>query len=128
MATNSQAFNCASSTAAPQATWFWDILLLTGLFALLYFLGLGSYPLFTPDEGRYSEVAREMIATHNYITPNLNGVVFLDKPILYYWLQVSAIQLFGLKEWALRLWPAILGVLGCLVTYATGRVLFNRRA
>jgi len=92
-----------------------------------YALWIGAYPLFTPDEGRYSEVAREMVVTHNYLTPNLNGVAFLDKPILYYWLQASAIKLFGLKEWAMRLWPALLGILGCIILYINGRILFNRR-
>lgn len=108
-------------------TWILDLTLITFFLALFYSFGLGSYPLFTPDEGRYSEVAREMVVSGNYITPYLNEVVFLDKPILYYWLQASAIQLFGLKEWALRLWPAIFGVFGCFITYCTSRALFSRR-
>ena len=101
----------------------WIALLLGVFYAIL----IGSHPLFTPDEGRYSEIAREMTATGDYITPRLNGVAFLDKPILYYWLQASAIQLFGLKEAALRFWPAVFGVFGCLITYLAGHLLFNRR-
>lgn len=104
-----------------------DIFFLTLFLGVFYFAFLGSYPLFTPDEGRYSEVAREMVATGDYITPRVNGVAFLDKPILYYWLQATAIFLFGVKEWALRLFPALLGVIGCLMTYLCGRQLFNRR-
>lgn len=107
--------------------WIIDLILIGGFLSLFYALGLGSYPLFTPDEGRYSEVAREMVMNRNYITPHLNGVIFLDKPILYYWLQASAIYWFGLKEWALRFWPATVGILGCLITYLTGHALFNRR-
>lgn len=68
-----------------------------------------------------------MIATGDYITPRVNGVAFLDKPVLYYWLQAAAIKLFGVKEWALRLFPALFGVLGCIVTYICGRRLFDRR-
>jgi len=97
------------------------------LLGVFYSIWIGASALFTPDEGRYSEVAREMIATGDFITPRLNGVAFLDKPILYYWLQASAIKMFGLKEWSLRFWPATLGVLGCLVTYLAGAFLFNRR-
>lgn len=104
-----------------------DLCWMTILFGIFYALWIGSYPLFTPDEGRYSEIAREMIVTHDYVTPRLNGVAFLDKPILYYWLQASAIKLFGLKESALRFWPACLGVLGCLMTYLGGHLLFDRR-
>lgn len=110
-----------------QQNWLSDLFGLTILFVIFYFLWLGSYPLFTPDEGRYSEVAREMIATHDYITPRVNGVVFLDKPILYYWLQAASMHLFFVKEWALRLFPALFGILGCLVTYICGRQLFDRR-
>lgn len=94
---------------------------------IFYLVWLGTHALFTPDEGRYSEVAREMIATGDYITPRLDGVAFLDKPILYYWLQASAIKVFGLKEWALRFWPAFIALFGCVITYIAGRFLFDRR-
>ncbi|MBS0359023.1 MAG: glycosyltransferase family 39 protein [Proteobacteria bacterium] len=104
-----------------------DLIWLTAFLGILFFLFLGSYPLFSPDEGRYSEVAREMLATGNFITPHVNGVVFLDKPILFYWLQAFSIKLFGLNEWAIRLWPALFGIFGCLLTYLAGRKLYDRR-
>jgi len=104
-----------------------DFVIIAAFLGIFYAIWIGSHALFTPDEGRYSEVAREMVASHDYITPRLDGVAFLDKPALYYWLQASAIQLFGLKEWALRFWPATIGVLGCLMTYVAGHILFNRR-
>lgn len=116
-----------STHKTPPTVWLADLVCLTFLVGFFYALWLGGHALFTPDEGRYSEIAREMVVTHDYITPRLNGVAFLDKPILYYWLQASAIKLFGLKEWALRFWPACFGVLGCLITYFAGHVLFNRR-
>lgn len=115
------------STANKSTTWMIDLLLISFILGIFYAIWIGSYPLFTPDEGRYSEVAREMVVSGDYITPHLNSVVFLDKPILYYWLQASAIKLFGLKEWALRFWPALIGILGCIVVYTAGRMLFNRR-
>jgi 4-amino-4-deoxy-L-arabinose transferase-like glycosyltransferase len=108
-------------------SWILDLLLITLVLGTFYMLWLGSHALFTPDEGRYSEVAREMVATGDYITPRLNGVAFLDKPVLYYWLQASAIKLFGLKEWALRFWPTLMGLFGCIITYLAGRLLYSRR-
>jgi 4-amino-4-deoxy-L-arabinose transferase-like glycosyltransferase len=114
-------------TTHSQRSWIMDLLFLAIFLGGFYAIWIGSYALFTPDEGRYSEVAREMVASGDYITPRLNGVAFLDKPILYYWLQASAIKLFGLSEGALRFWPSVIGVLGCLVTYIAGRQLFNRR-
>lgn len=104
-----------------------DLISLCLFLFVFYTLFLGNYPLFTPDEARYSEVAREMVATGDYITPRVNGVAFLDKPILYYWLQAIAIYLFGIKEWALRLFPVLSGIFGCVVTYICGRRLFDRR-
>lgn len=108
-------------------SWRLDLSVLTIALLVFYTLGLGSYPLFTPDEGRYSEIAWEMVKSGDYITPRLNGVIFLDKPILYYWLQAFSISLFGPQEWALRLFPALFGVMGCLATYVAGRQLFDRR-
>ena len=113
--------------SALRRDWVRDFLYLTLFVAILYGFWLGGYPFFTPDEGRYAEVAREMVASGDYITPRVNGVAFLDKPVLYYWLQAAAINLFGIKEWAIRLFPALLGMFGCLATYSTGRLLFNRR-
>ncbi len=107
--------------------WLSDLFFIALFFGAFYAIWIGAHALFTPDEGRYSEVAREMVATGDFITPRLNGVAFLDKPVLYYWLQASAIYLFGLKEWALRLWPALIGILGCMVTYLAGSLLFSRR-
>jgi 4-amino-4-deoxy-L-arabinose transferase-like glycosyltransferase len=107
--------------------WLFDITVLALLMVIFYTLWLGSYPLFTPDEGRYSEVAREMVASGDFVTPRVDGVAFLDKPVLYYWLQATAISLFGVKEWALRLFPALFGIVGCLLTYSCGRRLFDRR-
>jgi 4-amino-4-deoxy-L-arabinose transferase-like glycosyltransferase len=95
---------------------------------MFYALWLGTYPLFTPDEGRYAEAAREMIASGDYITPRVSGIAFLDKPVLYYWLQALAISLFGVKEWAIRFFPMLSGLLGCLMTYICGRLLFGRRS
>ena len=111
-------------------TMFWlrDIALLGFIIGLFYALWIGSYALFVPDEGRYSEVAREMVVSGDYITPRIDGVAFLDKPVLYYWLQASAIKVFGISEWSLRLWPTLMGLLGTLILYATGRILYGRRA
>lgn len=106
--------------------YFTDLILLLLVFSLFYLAYLGSYALFIPDEGRYTEAAREMVATRDYITPHVNGVIFLDKPILYYWLQAISLQLFGLSEWAIRFFPALFGLLGILLTYLLGRQLFNR--
>ena len=105
-----------------------DLFCLIVLLALFYNIGLGYYPLFTPDEGRYSEVAREMLVTHDYVTPRVNGIAFLDKPVLYYWLQALSMRVFGLSEWALRFFPMLAGLCLTLATYFFAHQLFDRRA
>jgi len=81
----------------------------------LYFAGLGGYPLLDPDEGRYAEIPREMLESGDFITPRLNYVKYFEKPPLFYWLTAGSMALFGQKEWAVRLVPAVAGFLTLLV-------------
>jgi 4-amino-4-deoxy-L-arabinose transferase-like glycosyltransferase len=104
-----------------------DLLLAAVLFSTLFGILLGNRPLAVPDEGRYVEIPREMVATGDYVTPRLNGVKYFEKPVLFYWLESLSIRLFGLREFTLRLWPALFAVIGCLAVYAGGRRLYNRR-
>ena len=107
-------------SAAPQ---FWrrDLLLLAVGFGALYFALLGGHPLSNPDEGRYAAIPREMIASHDYLTPRLNGVNYFEKPPLLYWAVAGCLQVFGFNEWALRIMPALSGLAGVLLTYAAAR-------
>ena len=107
---------------------FWmDILWLTLLFAPIYFLFLGNRPFATPDEARYVEIPREMLATGDWITPRLNGVKYFEKPPLLYWIEAFFQYVFGLKEWAMRLPIVLFGLTGILSTYAFGQRVFNRQ-
>lgn len=108
--------------------WVRDLLMLSLLLGVLFGYGLGHRALWSPDEGRYSEIPREMVASGDYITPRLNGVKYFEKPPFFYWLQSLSIRLFGLNEWSLRLWSATFAALGCLAVYVSGRSLFGQRA
>ena len=83
----------------------------------VYFSGLGDYGFIDPDEGRYSEIPREMIETGDFITPRLNYVKYFEKPIMHYWLTAAAFMTFGQNEFAGRFTPVILGLLGCVMTF-----------
>ena len=104
-----------------------DLFLLIVLLSLFFGFMLGNRPLSLPDEGRYVEIPREMVATGDYLTPRLNGVKYFEKPALFYWLEGVSIKLFGLKGFTLRLWPALFALTGCLLVYGTGVRLFGRR-
>jgi 4-amino-4-deoxy-L-arabinose transferase len=81
------------------------------LVALGYLAGLGVRPLIAPDELRYAEAAREMLASGDWIVPHLAGVVYFEKPILGYWATALSLALFGENAVAVRL-PFALATLG----------------
>ncbi|HMK23618.1 MAG TPA: glycosyltransferase family 39 protein, partial [Terriglobales bacterium] len=82
-------------------------ILLAGFCAFLYFYGLGQFGLVGADEPRYAQVAREMLERHDWITPTLGGVAWLEKPPLYYWQAMTAFRVFGVHDWVAR-WPSAL--------------------
>lgn len=116
-----------NKSAAKQKSWWLDIICLALVITFFYALFLDQRPLMAPDEGRYAEIPREMVESGNYITPKLNGLTYLEKPPLFYWMQSLSIKLFGVHEWNLRLMNMMMGVLGAIITYIAGRRLFNRR-
>jgi len=103
-----------------------DLVILTVLICLFFTFMLGNRPLSVPDEGRYVEISREMVATGNYLTPRLNSVKYFEKPVFFYWLEAFSIKLFGLNEFTLRLWPALFALFGCLAIAVVGARLFGR--
>jgi 4-amino-4-deoxy-L-arabinose transferase-like glycosyltransferase len=102
--------------------------LLAGLCALTLLFRLGSYGLVDPDEGRYAEIPREMLARGDWITPTLNGVKFFDKPVLPYWSVMASYSLLGVSEFAARLSMVAFALAGIAATYALGRRAFGPRA
>jgi 4-amino-4-deoxy-L-arabinose transferase-like glycosyltransferase len=96
-------------------------------FFLFYFSALGTIPLLEPDEGRYAEIPREMLARGDFVTPHLNGVVYLEKPPLYYWGNAVSMALLGENEFAARCFTALVSVAGILLTYWMGAVLCGWR-
>jgi 4-amino-4-deoxy-L-arabinose transferase-like glycosyltransferase len=88
--------------------------------ALLWFLPLDSPHLFDPDEGRYAEIPREMVASGDWVTPRLDAIKYFEKPPLGYWATAVAFEIFGENAWSVRLWPALSGMLGLLLTSGSG--------
>ena len=104
-----------------------DLVLLSLIISLFFGLFLGTRPLSVPDEGRYTEIPREMVERGDFVTPRLNGVKYSEKPPLMYWLASTSIKNFGINEWALRFWPAFFALFGCLATYLFGRRFYDRK-
>ena len=72
---------------------------------------LGSRGLNEPDEGRYANIAHEVLEfDHPWWEPQLADVGHYDKPPLTYWISALGYELFGVNEWGARL-PSLLGAL-----------------
>ena len=84
--------------------------------------------LIQPDEGRYAEIPRQMLATGDWIVPQLNGLPYVEKPPLQYWATAAAYALFGVHDWVSRLWNLLLGIAGVVAVGAAGHRLFGARA
>lgn len=94
-------------------------------FAAVWFSNLEYRKLVNPDEGRYAEIPREMVASGDWTTPRLNGIKYFEKPALQYWATAAAYTLFGEHQWTARLWSALTGFFGVLMVFFTGRRLFG---
>jgi 4-amino-4-deoxy-L-arabinose transferase-like glycosyltransferase len=98
---------------------------LLAAFAIAWFCNLGYRHLVKPDEGRYADIPREMIASGDWLTPRINGYKYFEKPPLQYWATAVSLSAFGMNEWAARLWPGLTGFLGVLLVYWAGNRLFG---
>ncbi|HEY6452950.1 MAG TPA: phospholipid carrier-dependent glycosyltransferase [Steroidobacteraceae bacterium] len=98
------------------------------LLALLWFAPLQLPHLFDPDEGRYAEIPREMVASGDWVTPRLDAIKYFEKPVLQYWATALAFRAFGAHAWSARLWPALCGFLGLPLSWALARRLYDRRS
>ncbi|MDH4284194.1 MAG: phospholipid carrier-dependent glycosyltransferase, partial [Gallionellaceae bacterium] len=85
--------------------WLWLLLAV----AVIWFGNIEYRHLIEPDEGRYAEIPREMVASGDWVTPRLNDLKYFEKPPLQYWATAIAYTLFGEHHWTSRLWTALTG-------------------
>ena len=98
------------------------------LAAILYLPGLGSPALWEPDEGRYAEIAREMVISGDYVTPRDDFELYFEKPPLVYWAEAAAIRAFGTNEFAVRLPAALFSIGQVVITAALAEVMLGAAA
>lgn len=80
-----------------------QLALVLGVCYFFFFFGLGAFGLLGADEPRYAQIAREMLARHDWIVPTLNGSPWLEKPALLFWKMMNSYSLFGVSDWAARI-------------------------
>ena len=91
-----------------------------GVSLVLVFYHLGDGSFYNWDEAIYAEVAKEMLASRDWASLTWNGFPFLQKPPLQFWLTALTYKLFGINEFAARLWPAIFGFGTVALTFLFG--------
>jgi 4-amino-4-deoxy-L-arabinose transferase-like glycosyltransferase len=95
-----------------------EVITIIAICLFLFFYGAGSFGLVGADEPRYAQIAREMLQRHDWVTPVLNGIPWLEKPVLYYWGAMISYSIFGVSDWAARVPTAFLTTLMVLAIYA----------
>jgi len=95
---------------------------------ILFFVNLGQWDLWNPDEPRYAQVAREMVDGGDWIQMHLNGKIYADKPPLFFWLIAFSSFLWqGFSSFSVRFPSAVFGTLTVLLTFLIGKRLYSYR-
>lgn len=105
--------------------WSVGVLLALATAQLLWKLGQNS--LANWDESEYAQIAREMLLTGDYLTPNWGFKPKFHQPPLYVWFTVGFFKLVGINEFGARLASALSGIVLTLVTYFTGKLVFDKK-
>jgi len=75
-----------------------------------------------------AQIARNMLVSGDWVTPQLDGIAYLEKPPLVYWTIAASYKIFGVHDWAARIPIALSGMALCLLTAAFGIWAFGKEA
>ncbi len=104
-----------------------NLILLIIISILVSFSFQGVRGLYSHDEGRYTECAREMNASHNYMLPTLNLKPHLSKPPVTYWAIAGSLKIFGNNEFAARFPNSLSFIFTVILIFLIGKILWNKR-
>lgn len=103
----------------PKSGFTYGVLLLLMLILLVRLVSLGLYPLMDTTEARYGEMARKILETHNWLTPQYDyGVPFWGKPPFSFWASAVTMAIFGINEFGARFAPFVASILTGLLFFA----------
>ena len=96
---------------------------------LVFLVGILSPPHLMDDvDAVQAQAARNMLVSGDWVTARLDGVAYLEKAPLNYWMIAVAYGIFGVHDWAARVPHALVVVLLCWITYRFGRWAFDETA
>jgi len=102
--------------------------LLVGVCFVIYFINLGQWDLWNPDEPRYAEVSKEMVKGGDWILMHRNGNLYTDKPPLFFWaVAISSFLWQGFTPFSVRFPSALFGTLTVVLTFFIGKRLYSSR-
>src|SRR5260363_164280 len=110
--------------ASPRAQWT----ALVAVFAILWFAQLNIRHLIPSDEGRYAEMAREMLASGDWLAPRYNGYLYFEKPPLQTWINAASFAWLAIGDWQAPLYTALCRFSGVSLNGLAGARLFYPRA
>jgi len=100
-------------------------LLLTFLIFMLIVL-FSFRPLGDDNEGLYAQIAMSMLKDTNFLIPKLNGLVYVEKPPLLYWLTATSFLIFGFNDFVARLLVLLSGFFLLVESYIVSRKFFSK--
>jgi 4-amino-4-deoxy-L-arabinose transferase-like glycosyltransferase len=95
---------------------------------MILFFSLGHRALWDPDEGRYAEMAREVLVLNDWVTPHLNYLLYFEKPMMHIWLLAISFKVLGISEWAARLVSIVAALGGAALTGLLAWKMWGQRA
>jgi 4-amino-4-deoxy-L-arabinose transferase-like glycosyltransferase len=108
----------------------WGVYVAVILFAAAVYLACTISPPSLQDDvdAVQAQIARNMITSGDWVTPRLDGVIYLEKPPLIYWMMALSFKVFGVYDWAARIPIALSAIALCWLTAAFGIWAFGKRA
>ena len=106
-----------SPTTEPLGNWKFNELIVVLFAASIFLISIISPPALMDDmDSTQAQIARTMLRSGDWVTPRLDGVVYLEKAPLKYWLIAICYQVFGVHDWAARIPMAVCVILLCWLT------------
>ena len=108
----------------------WGVYLAVVLIAAAVYLACAISPPSLQDDvdAVQAQISRNMITSGDWVTPRLDGVIYIEKPPLIYWLMALSFKVFGVHDWAARIPVALSAIALCWLTAAFGVWAFGKRA
>lgn len=97
------------------------------LYALSLFIPLWDLTLIESTEARYGEIAREMLASGNFLEPTFNGIYHFHKPPVPYWLMAAGMAIFGINDFGVRFFGVIAAAVTLLFTQKSAAMVLGDR-